>query len=169
MPWMDAIRRVAPGPTRGQSLVELAIVLPLLLVIVGITVDFARVYQAAIALNSATRNASEYVATFCPDNAALGQSCLPDAEGVARTMICAETAGMPGSSGNGLACTSPVVQIVALTNDASAPGGTAANPVSSATVHSSLEFRMLFNYPLLTRNGAWTIAATESFSIVQGH
>ncbi|MDF2748694.1 MAG: hypothetical protein K0S98_2981, partial [Propionibacteriaceae bacterium] len=163
------LRRLVPGPTRGQSLVEFAIVLPLLLAIVGITIDFARVYQAAVALNSATRNASEYVATFCPDNAELDQRCLPSAEGVARTMICAETAGMPGTAGSGPACTSPVVQIVALTTDASAPGGTAANPISSATVHASLDFRMLFNYPLLTHNGAWTIAATESFSVVQGH
>jgi Flp pilus assembly protein TadG len=154
---------------RGQALVELAIVLPLLLAIAGITVDFARVYQASIALHGATRNAAEYVASFCPDNDKLKQDCLPSAVDVARSIICLETQDMAGYAGSGTSCTSPSVTILHLAVDASAPGATAAHPIGSATVESTLEFRMLFNYPLLTRDGAWTITATESFSVVQGY
>jgi hypothetical protein len=154
---------------RGQALVELAIVLPLLLAIVGITVDFARVYQASIALNGATRNAAEYVASFCPDNEDLTQRCLPSPVDVARTMICTEMQGMAGVSGSGGSCTSPAVTIAHLSTSTTAPGATANHPIGSATVEATLEFRMLFNYPLLTQNGAWTIAASESFAVVQGY
>jgi hypothetical protein len=158
------------GLPRGQALVELAIVLPLLLAIVGISVDMARVYQANIALEGATRNAAEYVATFCPDNNTLKQPCLPSPEVVARTIICSETQGMAGHSGGSSNCTSPAVSIVYLADPplATAPGGTANNPIGSATVQATLPFQMLFSYPLLTQDGAWMITATESFSIVQG-
>jgi hypothetical protein len=170
-PLIPVVRRLSrrSRPTPGQALVELAIVLPLLLAIVGITVDFARVYQASIALNGATRNAAEYVASFCPDNENLRQRCLPGPEEVAREMICLETQGMAGVSGSGTTCSSPTVTIAHLSTSTTAPGATATHPIGSATVQAILEFRMLFNYPLLTRNGAWTITATESFSVVQGY
>lgn len=162
-------RMVRRRSVPGQALVELAIVLPLLLAIVGITVDFARVYQASIALNGATRNAAEYVASFCPDNEDLVQPCQPSPVEVARTMICTETQGMAGSSGSGGACTSPAVTIAQLSTSTTAPGATVAHPIGSATVEATLEFRMLFNYPLLTRDGAWTLTARESFAVVQGY
>jgi Flp pilus assembly protein TadG len=155
-------------PKRGQALAELAIVLPLLLAMVGITVDFARVYQASIAVEGATRHAAEYVATFCPDNDQLAQRCLPTPEEIARTIICTETQGMPGYAGSGPNCTSPTVTVLSLTKDTAAPGATVKHPIGSATVQATLPFQMLFNYPLLTHNGAWDITATESFSIVQG-
>lgn len=44
---------------RGQSLVEFALLLPLLLVIVLGVVDFGRVFQAGIVMESATRAAAE--------------------------------------------------------------------------------------------------------------
>ena len=46
-------------PSRGQSIVEFALLLPLLLVIVLGVVDFGRVFQAGIVMESATRAAAE--------------------------------------------------------------------------------------------------------------
>ena len=51
------------GASRGQSVAEFALLLPVLLAFLGMTIDFARVYQAWITLESATRDAAEYAAT----------------------------------------------------------------------------------------------------------
>ena len=48
---------------RGQSLVEFSIVLPVLLAIVGVVIDASRVYLAWSSLESATRDAAQYLAT----------------------------------------------------------------------------------------------------------
>jgi hypothetical protein len=59
----NVIHRTEPGKARdearGQSLVEFALLLPLLMVIVLGVVDFGRVFQAGIVMESATRAAAE--------------------------------------------------------------------------------------------------------------
>ncbi len=73
---MDALRRAA-GPTRtrrgssrergrGQSLVEFALVLPVLILILLITVDFGRVFLGWVTLNNAARIAANYAASGTP-------------------------------------------------------------------------------------------------------
>ena len=47
---------------RGQSLAEFALILPVMLAIMGMGVDFARLFFAWIDLESATRDAAQYVA-----------------------------------------------------------------------------------------------------------
>ena len=47
---------------RGQSLVEFALVLPMLLILLLGVADFGRVFQAGITLEAATRNAAEAAA-----------------------------------------------------------------------------------------------------------
>ena len=54
-------RRTARRRMRGQSLVEFAIVVPLLLGIVGVTLDFARVYQLWMRLQAVTRDTAEFL------------------------------------------------------------------------------------------------------------
>jgi Flp pilus assembly protein TadG len=54
-------RRSSRG--RGQSLAEFGLVLPLMLAFLGLTIDFARVFQAWITVESATRDAAELAAT----------------------------------------------------------------------------------------------------------
>src|SRR5215211_6667782 len=49
--------------SRGQSLVEFAIVLPVLLALVGVVIDASRVYLAWSSLEAATRDAAQYLAT----------------------------------------------------------------------------------------------------------
>jgi TadE-like protein len=58
------IARVARGPRapntpRGQTMVEFALVLPILLVILLAVVDFGRVFSASMAVEASTRNAAE--------------------------------------------------------------------------------------------------------------
>jgi len=62
------MRRMLPARhrgerTRGQSLVEFALVLPVLLLILIITIDFGRVYLGWVTLNNAARIAANYAAS----------------------------------------------------------------------------------------------------------
>lgn len=163
-------RRRPDGQTRGksagQSLAELALILPVLLTIVGATVDFARLYQGWISLQAATRVAAEYVAEE--------DTTIMQATADARRFVCSQTQGMPGFQASAMAppndinqCIQPTVSVTAFSRSTTAPGASTAHPIGSVTVQATLPFRMFFTYPLLT-NGTWTLRATESYSIVQG-
>jgi Flp pilus assembly protein TadG len=150
---------------RGQSLVEFALILPILLTLLGAAVDFARLYQGWITLEGATRDAAEYAATFDTTSTA----ALADA----KRIICTQTATVPGfaaPAGNPTACTAPAISITSFPagDTATANGGSALNPVQSITVRATLPFRTFFGYPLFTQNGAWTLTSTQSYSIIQG-
>ena len=59
-------RRGRPGrarSARGQSLVELALVLPLFALLLLMAIDFGRVYFTYIQVNNAAREAANYAAT----------------------------------------------------------------------------------------------------------
>lgn len=149
----------------GQSLVEFALILPILLTLLGAAVDVARLYQGWITLEGATRDAAEYAATFDTTSAA----ALTDA----KRIICTQTATVPGfvsPPGNPTACTAPAISITSFPagDTAAASGGSSTNPVQSITVTATLPFRMFFGYPLFTQNGAWTLTSTQSYSIIQG-
>jgi Flp pilus assembly protein TadG len=149
--------------TRGQSLVEFAIVIPVLLTLVGGALDVARVFQANNVLESAARNAAEKVASYSKTSA--------DAATDAATVICAETKSIPGYVANASSpggCSSPSVTITSFTVSTTAPGALALYPVASVVLTATVPFRTLYPYPLFTQNGAWTLRATESYSIAQG-
>ena len=59
---------------------EFALLLPVLLALVGVTVDFARVYQAWTDLESATRDAAQYLTISNVDTTAVDYT-VPDATG----------------------------------------------------------------------------------------
>lgn len=151
--------------TRGQSLVEFALILPILLTMLGAAVDVARLYQGWITLEGATRDAAEYAATFDTTSGA--------ATADAKRIICTQTATVPGFAappGNPTACTSPAITITSFPagDTAAANGGSALNPVQAITVTATLPFRTFFGYPLFTQGGAWTLTSTQSYSIIQG-
>ncbi len=55
----------SPGPrahSRGQSIVELALVLPVVLLIVLISLDLGRAYLGWVVLNNASRAGADYAA-----------------------------------------------------------------------------------------------------------
>lgn len=151
---------------RGQSLTEFALILPVLLAFLGLSIDFARVFQAWMTLEAATRDAAEAAAT----NATTSSEALT----VARKTVCLQARSLPGfTPGSGTPpadveqCAAPVVTVAAFSRSTTAPGATSRYPIGTATIRSTLPFTPFFSYPLITQNGAWTITTQASFSIVQ--
>jgi Flp pilus assembly protein TadG len=151
---------------RGQSIVEFAILLPLLLAFVGLSIDFARVFQAWITIESATRDAAEAAATTATD----GGTALD----LARRTVCLQSQTVPGfqrstnpSPGDVEACEWPNVTAT-FDLSTTAIGASTRYPVGTASINATLEFRPLFNYPFITQDGTWTISTESTFSIAQG-
>ena len=139
----------------GQSLVEFALVLPILFTLFGATVDFARVYEAKVKLEAATRDASEYAAT---DLTVTSQALALTR---AKAVICTAF-GLPTT------CTSPSVTIVSFTNSPTAPGATTQFPLVTVKVQANFTFQTIIPYPLLTTNGGAPIEATSEFALLRG-
>jgi len=155
-------------PSRGQSVAEFALLLPVMLAFLGLTIDFARVFQAWITLESATRDGAEYAATN-----GTGSS---DALTKAQKVICIQAQNIPGFQRSGLAspndvnqCSRPTVTVVSwATSTSGADGASNSYPIATVTIRSTVPFSPLFAYPFLTQNGTWTITSQNTFSIAQG-
>jgi Flp pilus assembly protein TadG len=152
--------------SRGQSVAEFALLLPVMLAFLGLTVDFARVFQAWITMQSATRDAAEAAATNAPS--------LASAQTSAQKTVCLQSQNIPGfQRGTGASpadveqCTSPTVTVVSYNLSETAAGASHTYPVGTVTVRSSLLFRPLFAYPFITQNGNWTIITDATFSVAQ--
>ena len=142
---------------------ELALLLPILLMMVGGAVDLARAYQAQITLEAAVRNAAEYVATQSGDITVAGTD--------ARRIVCIETRSVPGhAAGPGpdgsAACTAPAVAVDAFAVSTTAVGATTKNPIGTARVSSSVQFATLVPWPFLPRGVG--LSAHASYSVVRG-
>ena len=155
-PTADRHRRI-----RGQSFAEFGLILPLLLGMAGATLDFARLFQAYITLESATRDAAEYAATK--------DVTATDASGTAQRIVCRQTAGLPGFQAGAVpnSCAAPNVSVLSYDLRSTGAGATAKYPVATVTVRSTLPFRTFFNYPMLTQNGVWSLSSTRTYSVVQ--
>ena len=158
-------RRTAKA--RGQSVTEFALILPVMLAFLGLTLDFARVFQAWITLESATRDAAEAAATKATTTAG--------ALDLAQRTICLQSDNIPGftrsaqpSPDDVQLCAAPLVTIVTFTRSTTAVGASPTYPLGTATVQSQMNFAPLLAYPLITQNGTWTITSQASFSIIQG-
>jgi Flp pilus assembly protein TadG len=146
--------------------VELALILPVLLTMLGAAVDISRVYGAWVALDASTRDAAEQVATFEGPT-----SDYATASARAKTVICSEMvniAGFVAPPGAPASCTAPAVSLTWSAPSTTAQGASAKFPIGSATVTATLPFRTFFSYPFFTQGGAWTITSTQAYSIVQG-
>jgi Flp pilus assembly protein TadG len=154
--WLLRFRR----SPRGQSLVEMALILPFLLGFAGAAADFARAYQASMTLESGVRNAAEYVAT----NSLNASTAVTDA----RRVVCIEAAVAPGfTPGTGLNpkenCTSPAVTVSGFSVTTVAAG----DQMGSVHVHATLPFNTLFPYPFIPHDG-WTLQADSTYSVLRG-
>jgi len=148
---------------------EFAIILPVMLAFLGMGIDFARVFQAWITLESATRDAAEAVAT---DTTVTTSTQALDR---AKRTICLQAQNIPGYARSGLAspddvelCTAPTVTVASFTVSPAADGASDEHPLGTASIQVSLPFRPLFAYPLITQNGTWTIVTSGTFSILRG-
>ena len=144
-------------------MVEMALILPFLLAFAGGATDLARVYQASLTLESAVRNAAEYVATNSGDSAAAAVD--------AQRIVCLEAGKLPGFvAGTGPkpqeTCTSPAVTVPTFSISTTAVGATTTNPIGTSKVSATLTFSMLFAYPFLPSH-SWTLSADASYSVVK--
>jgi Flp pilus assembly protein TadG len=133
----------------------------------GMTLDFARVYQAWMTLESATRDAAEAAATSA--------TTTSGALTIARRAVCLQSQELPGFARSGQAspndieqCTAPNVAVIAFNLSTTSAGASTRYPIGSVTIEGSLPFTPLFPYPFVTQNGTWTIVSRASFSIIQG-
>jgi Flp pilus assembly protein TadG len=147
---------------RGQSVTEFALLLPIMLLMTAVVVDVARMYQVWITLESATRDAAEYVATT--------QTSSSAAQTEARRVVCLAGVGLPGfsSAGNNGECASPSVTVSSFSRTTTGPGATSRYPIASVRVQTAMVFQTALPYPFLTNGGTWTVRSEASYSIVQG-
>lgn len=147
---------------RGQALAEFALILPILFGFVGAAIDFARVFQGSMTLQTAARNAAE--------SASFSSLDLAQATARARAVVCTEAQGLPGfvpgSGGNVATCTSPSVTVT-YSRSTTAPGANIKYPLVTTTVTTSLDFALTIPWPMLP-DGAWELGTTQTFSIMQG-
>lgn len=160
------------GRSRGQSLAEFAVVLPVLAALVGAAVDLSRMYEQRVKLEAATRDAAEYVAS---DKTV---TTIDQARTRAKAVVCTQF-------GLAATCTSPSVTVTAYSRSTTDPG-TAEFPQVSVTVSSSLGFSTLFPWPFISSNWkqpyanggdtsggpakpvAASLTATKTFTLLQG-
>jgi Flp pilus assembly protein TadG len=160
----------------GQSVVEFALLLPVLLALVGVGIDFARVYQTWTNLESATRDAAQYLATSNVDPTAADYT-VPNAtanatnDGKAKFVLDNETGSNFTRSNAATLGTCSGATFTTVTGSADttlANGGTDRNPVQQVTVLSCIPFRPLFAYPYATTNGAWILQSSRVYSVIVG-
>jgi Flp pilus assembly protein TadG len=149
---------------------EFAIILPLMLAFLGMGIDFARVFQAWITLESATRDAAEAVATDPT------VTTMTQALDLAKRTVCVQAQNIPGFTRSTLTspndvqlCAAPQVTVtsLAISTDPTV-GASTRYPLGTASIQVSLPFRPLFAYPLITQDGTWTIVTSGTFSILRG-
>jgi hypothetical protein len=97
--------------SRGQTLVEFALVLPMLLVLLLGIADFGRVFAAGITIEAAARNAAEAAAQeylqLRRDSAPASAADLDRITAVALESVCAEADPLPNQVSSGSTCTMP--------------------------------------------------------------
>lgn len=151
----------------GQSVAEFALLLPVMLAFIGLTLDFSRAFQAWLTLESATRDAAEAAATNALDST--------NALTWAQKTVCLQAQTVPGfqrstspSPNDVNQCVAPNVSVTAFDRSTTAVGASTRYPIGTATVHSTIQFQPLFAYPFITQGGAWTISSQATFSVAQG-
>jgi Flp pilus assembly protein TadG len=148
--------------TRGQSVVEFAIIVPIFLALVGATTDVARLYSAWISVNAATRDAAEYLATN-PNK----DVTAVNAGTIAAGLVSNEMTGYQSfTSVASLTCDAPELQVT-YTSDQTAPGASHNYPLGRAFVGTCLPFHTLFSYPFITHDGAWALRVGTTYEVLQ--
>jgi hypothetical protein len=100
---------------RGQSLVEFALVLPMLLVLLLGIADFGRVFAAGITLEASARNAAETAAQeflqVRRQGVPLTGADFDRIHAAAQSSVCEEAHRLPNTVGSGGTCSMPVAAV----------------------------------------------------------
>jgi len=165
----------------GQSLAEFALVLPVMLALLGMGVDFARLFFTWIDLEAATRDAAQYVASdpgygknggyFDSSDTTNYCSTYPCSSAPttdAKSVLDAATGRTFTKSSSQTDCSSPKVWASLASPDTTAAnGGNTKNPVSKAQITACIPFRMFVSYPWL-KNSTWVIRTDRTVSTIVG-
>ncbi|MBI3751268.1 MAG: pilus assembly protein [Chloroflexi bacterium] len=178
-------RQHRSGRTRGQSLVEFALVAPVLLTVVGAVLDLSRVYSTWVKFEAATRDAAQYVASdpgytttggyydatdtahYCA-TPPFTTACTTPTTTDAKTVMDQEVGTTFTKASNQTTCSSPTVWATLTAATDSATGGSASYPLATVTVTSCLRFHALFAYPYFTQNGDWILRVTRTYKVLVG-
>lgn len=157
---------------RGQSLVEFTVVLPVLLAIVGIVIDASRVYRAWTNLESATRDAAQYLARSSVDPLSVDYTYQGLDSDTKAIYLLNEATGMSFSrseeQGELTDCDQARLTTTFSTSTALTGGGSTAYPLGTAKVMTCMPFRTLFPYPFLGNDGVWIIRSEREMTIIVG-
>lgn len=158
--------------SRGQSLVEFSVVLPVLLALAGVVIDVSRLYGGWTGLESATRDAAQYLARSDPDPLSPDYTWHGvDADLKAVYLLdqaTGEAFSRSTTQGALPDCSEPSVTTTYVQSTSIAGGGSVANPLSTATVMTCMPFRTLFAYPFLTTDGAWILRSEREITMIVG-
>jgi TadE-like protein len=174
---------------------EFALVAPVMLALMGIAVDGARLYFTWVSLESATRDAAQYVASdpgllvsggnyltgggyYDPNDAtnycgASWVTCTTQPSTNAQTVLQNETGKTFTKSATLASCTastpSPAVwAILSAPDTTTANGGSSSYPVAKAEVKACMPFRTLIAYPVISNNGTWVTRSDRTISTIVG-
>jgi Flp pilus assembly protein TadG len=180
--WVTMRRSAADRTILGQSVVEFALVLPILLTLVGACLDVARVYFGWIDLEAATRDAAQYVATdpgyattggyYDPTDTAnycAAYPCTTAPSSDAKVVLEREVGATFSKTSAQTSCSAPKVwAVLASPSTSSLDGGSAAYPMASVTVTTCMPFHTLFAYPWFTQNGDWILRIERTYKVLVG-
>jgi Flp pilus assembly protein TadG len=161
---------------KGQSMAEFALLLPVLLALLGMLIDVSRVYQAWLNLESATRDAAQYLATSNSDRCNPNYSGTPPV-GCSQPATPDQKAAYVLGLGTGMSftvsasqatCSDPLVKATYSESTSFSVGGSSVYPVGISTVQACLPFRTLFAYPLLTTGGDWILRSEQTYRMLVG-
>jgi hypothetical protein len=124
-------------PSRGQAVVEFALIAPIVLVLLLVVGDFARLFATSITIESAARDAAEVGAQeylrsppSSPPSGTYYDGASTSIHQAVETTICNELGGLPNAGSN---CTA--MPVVACVHDGTDPGCSTIYP-SGVTVPS---------------------------------
>jgi Flp pilus assembly protein TadG len=106
----DAIRGRSRSPRRhgnerGQSIVEFALVLPLMMIILLAIVDFGRIYTTMMTVESAAREGADFATTLGAEHWDPATYTITEAEMERRS--CVAASNLPDYVGDAVSCTNP--------------------------------------------------------------
>jgi uncharacterized protein (UPF0333 family) len=144
---------------RGQAVVEFALVLPFIVVLLLIAIDFGRVFFAYIEINNAARVAAGFA------GANFWSGSPPD--GAAIALVAAQETNVQGQGGEGafkvsFVCYRPASPGTPIDCVTEGPGG--AGIGNQVTVTATREFNFLT--PIVDSFGAFTMSASATAPIL---
>lgn len=154
-----------------------------MLALLGIGVDFARLFFAWVDLEAATRDAAQYVASdpaFLSNGSGYYDSndttnycsaypCTSAPSTDAKTVLDAATGKSFTKSSSQTDCASPKVWAILSSPDSTtANGGSSQYPVASVHITACFPFRTFVSYPIITTNGTWIVRADRTMSTIVG-